>query len=149
MRKAENVFSLGIALLCAVYLVFVWQMDDFGTINEPGAAFIPAIMGIVGLGISLSVWALSLGKSADGKAEKISRDGLIRFFAYVVASLAFIPVFETLGAAVAIFVLVFVLAKILRTKGWMQPVVLAAASSVIAYVLFYIVLEVPLPRGIF
>ena len=149
MRKAESIFSLLVALLCLGYLFFIWQMDDFGTLNEPGAAFFPGVLGAIGLLVSLRVWMTSLQKTAENKSGKIPRDGLKRFWGYVVASLIFIPVFETLGAYVAIFALVLVLAKILGSKGWLQPLGLAAATSVIAYLLFFIVLEVPLPRGIF
>ena len=77
------------------------------------------------------------------------QDGLKRFGAYIVTSLLFIPVFETLGAYIAIFVLVLVLCRILGARGWLQPFVLAAASALIAYGLFYVALEVPLPRGVF
>lgn len=149
MRKAESVFALAITLVCALYLFFVWQMDDFGTVNEPGAAFIPAAMGLVGLGLALGILVSSLRTGTDGKAEKIPRAGLLRFLAYVVASLVFIPLFENLGAIVAIFALVLVLTKVLGAQGWVRPVVLATSSSAIAYLLFYLVLEVPLPRGIF
>lgn len=149
MRKTESVFSIVIAILCLGYLFFIWQMDDFGSVTEPGAAFFPGVLGIVGLIVSLRVWMTSIKAKADSKKESVSKEGLKRFWSYVAASLIFIPVFETLGAYVAIFALVLVLSKILGGKGWVQPVGLAAASSIIAYLLFFIVLEVPLPRGIF
>lgn len=149
MRKAESIFSMVIAILCLVYLFFIWQMDDFGAVTEPGAAFFPAVLGVVGLVVSLSVWMTSRKEKKDSQKGSVSKEGLKRFWSYVVASLIFIPVFETLGAYVAIFALVLVLSKILGGKGWVQPVGLAAVSAIIAYLLFFIVLEVPLPRGIF
>lgn len=149
MRRAESVFSLAVAVLCLGYLFFVWQMDDFGTVTEPGAAFVPGVIGVLVLAISVKILVTSVVKTEGGKAEKIPRDGLLRFLGYVVASVIFIPVFEILGAYIAIFALVLALTKILGSKGWLQPVGLAVASSVIAYVLFFTILDVPLPRGIF
>ena len=35
MRKAESIFSMVIAILCLIYLFFIWQMDDFGAVTEP------------------------------------------------------------------------------------------------------------------
>ena len=49
MRKLESIFSGLIAVLCLGYLFFVWQMDDFGSVTEPGAAFFPAVLGGLGL----------------------------------------------------------------------------------------------------
>ena len=149
MKKAEGIFSALIALLCLGYLYFVQQMDDFGSVTEPGAAFFPGVLGALGLVVSLKVLYSALRTETASKKGAIPRDGLLRFFAYVVVSLIFIPVFETLGAYIAIFALVLILSKILGSKGWLQPFSLAAASAVIAYGLFYIALEVPLPRGIF
>ena len=149
MRKAESIFSLLIAVLCLGYLFFVHQMDDYGEITEPGAAFFPAVLGLLGLGVSLKIWISSMLKKEASKNAKIPREGQMRLFSYLVACLVFVPVFETLGAYVAIFALVLVLTKILGEKGWLRPLILAAASSVIAYLLFFIALDVPLPRGIF
>lgn len=150
MRRAESVFSLTVAVLCLAYLFFVRQMDEFGTVTEPGAAFVPGVLGVVGFAVSMKLFFTSLrSPEKANKGEKIPRDGLLRFLGYIAASLIFIPMFEILGASVAIFVLVLVLTKILGSRGWVQPVGLAIASSVIAYVLFFTLLDVPLPRGIF
>lgn len=149
MRKLESIFSGLIAVLCLGYLFFVWQMDDFGSVTEPGAAFFPAVLGGLGLFVSLKVLYSALRTAEPKNSEQMPQDGLKRFGAYIVTSLLFIPVFETLGAYIAIFVLVLVLCRILGARGWLQPFVLAAASALIAYGLFYVALEVPLPRGVF
>jgi putative tricarboxylic transport membrane protein len=149
MRRAESVFALAVAVLCLGYLYFVWQMEDFGSVTEPGAAFVPGVIGVLVLAISVKILITSLLRADGGKAEKIPKAGLLRFIGYVVASLVFIPVFEILGAYIAIFALVLILTKILGSKGWIEPLGLAVASSVIAYVLFFTLLDVPLPRGIF
>ena len=144
MRKLESIFSGLIAVLCLGYLFFVWQMDDFGSVTEPGA-----VLGGLGLFVSLKVLYSALRTTEPKNSEQMPQDGLKRFGAYIVTSLLFIPVFETLGAYIAIFVLVLVLCRILGARGWLQPFVLAAASALIAYGLFYVALEVPLPRGVF
>ncbi len=149
MRRAESIFSLAMAVVCLGYLHFVRDMEDFGSVTEPGAAFVPGVIGVLVLAISLYIFIGSLRSKEGAKAAKIPRDGLLRMLGYLVACLIFIPVFEMLGAYVAIFALVLVLTKILGAKGWVQPLGLAAASAVIAYVLFFTLLDVPLPRGIF
>lgn len=149
MKKAESIFSLCIALLCLGYLFFVWKMDELGSVNEPGAAFFPAVLGMLGLVVSLKIMLTSMAGTEAGQAINIPRPGLLRFLTYLAAGLLFIPLFENLGANIAIFALVLVLTKVLGAKGWLKPVVLASASSVVAYLLFVVMLEVPLPRGLF
>ena len=124
-------------------------MDEFGSVNEPGAAFFPTVLGMLGLATSLKLLLTSLSAPMTDKAVDIPKPGLLRFLTYLAASLLFIPIFEHLGANIAIFVLVLVLTKVLGAKGWLRPVALASASSVVAYLLFVVMLEVPLPRGLF
>ncbi|MHC1760783.1 MAG: hypothetical protein AB9917_15020 [Negativicutes bacterium] len=75
MRKAESGFSIVIAILCLVYLFFIWQMDDFGAVTEPGAAFFPAVLGVVGLVVSLSVWMTSVKEKEIPKKNRSPKRG--------------------------------------------------------------------------
>ena len=65
MQKAERIFSFVIALLCLGYLFFVWKMDELGSVNEPGAAFFPAVLGMLGLATSLKLLLTSMLVSED------------------------------------------------------------------------------------
>jgi hypothetical protein len=116
---------------------------------DPQAGFMPLLVGAMGLGTGLILFINSLRDTTTQSAEPISLDGKWRFTGCLLSSVIFIPVFEYAGASVAIFLLVLALTKILGAKGWLQPIILAAMSSVIAYVLFFTILDVPLPRGIF
>lgn len=148
MRRAESVFALLVALLCAVYLFFSWKIK-FGSMTEPEAGFMPVVLGVAGLIVSLALLAGSLQETVSKQAAEISREGKMRFIGCVAVCIIFIPVFEILGTIIAIFALALALTKILGSKGWLRPVLLATASSVIAYALFCIALDVPLPQGIF
>ncbi len=149
MRRGESIFSLAVAVVCLGYLYFVREMEEFGSVTEPGAAFVPAVIGVLVLVIAVRIFIASLRSGEGAKVERIPRDGLRRFLGYLAVCAVFIPVFEILGAYAAIFALVLALTKILGARGWAQPLGLAAASAVIAYVLFFTILDVPLPRGIF
>jgi hypothetical protein len=55
---------------------------------------------------------------------------------------------STVGTYVGIFVLVLVLSKLSGLGGWAKPVALAGCCTAVAYVLFGLILGVPLPLGI-
>ena len=148
MRTGESIFALFMVLLCAAYLFFS-QKIDIGTMNEPGAGFMPVVIGVTGLLISSIILIISLKEQVVKKAETISAVGMKRFIGCVAASILFIPVFKVLGTLIAVFALVLAMTKILGGQGWGRPIFLAATSSVIAYVLFIMILDVPLPLGIF
>lgn len=148
MQRAESIFALIVALVCAVYLFFSLKIK-FGSMTEPEAGFMPVILGAAGLTVALILLAGSLRETVRRKAEAIPKEGKRRFFGCIAVCMLFIPVFELLGTIIAIFLLVLALTKILGSQGWLRPTLLAVTSSVIAYVLFCKVLEVPLPPGIF
>ena len=148
MRKAESVFSLAMTLFCVVYLYFVWQMD-VGTLLDPGPGFMPAVVGIMALASSSLIFLGSLKtKKAAEPAGETSKAGLWRLGATAGAIVVFIPLFKGLGAMASIFILVFLVNKILGAKGWLQPLLLASVCSIVTYLVFVLALNVPLPRGI-
>lgn len=148
MLKADTVFAFVIALLCGVYLLLSWQMG-VGSIEAPEAGLIPVLFGAMGLISSLLIVATSFGSKKSTNNEKIPKQGLLRLIGCLVASVLFIPAFEFLGTIISIFILVLALTKIFGDDGWLRPIVLAAASTIAAYFLFFHLLDVPLPQGIF
>ena len=148
MRRPESVFALAVSVFCAMFLYFSWKID-LGSMDEPKAGFMPLLVGVMGLGTGLILFLSSLRDTEDKTAEPIPIDGKQRFIGCLLSSIIFIPVFEFAGASMGIFLLVLALTKVLGAKGWLQPIILAVMSSVIAYVLFFTILDVPLPRGLF
>lgn len=147
MRKVDNIFISFIALFCALYMFFSSKMK-MGTINAPGPGFVPVALGGIGLLVSLILLVTNL-KKAEDNSEKVSKDGLLRFFGYLIASIVFIPIMEFLGTIISIFVLVFALAKISGAKGWTNPLLLSVIFTAAAFIVFDLILKVSLPRGIF
>jgi hypothetical protein len=148
MRKAEIVFSLAMTILCVGYLYFVRQMD-VGTVLEPGPGFMPAVVGIMALGTSFLIFLGSLKRPAGEKPLKEApNEGKWRLAVLVAAIAAFIPLFNILGSIVSIFVIVFLLNRILGAKGWLQPLVLALICAAATWGVFVLALDVPLPKGI-
>ncbi|MEW6718841.1 MAG: tripartite tricarboxylate transporter TctB family protein [Thermodesulfobacteriota bacterium] len=147
MRWARRAFSFALTLLSVAYLYFVWRMD-VGNLLEPGPGFMPAVVGSMALVASFLIFLGTLKGKAEKDGEKVPAEGMWRFAACVAAIAVFIPLFTVLGSLISIFIIVFLMNKILGAKGWVQPLVLALACSAVTYVLFVLMLDVPLPRGI-
>lgn len=147
MRQIKSGFLFVLTLGSIFYLYSAFQMD-IGTVNEPNTGFIPVILGVITLIVSLLLLILTY-KDADEKMfENIARQDKLRLLGYIIITIAFVPVFEMLGTIVAIFLLIFSLNKISGAKGWLSPVLLALVSAIIVFMVFYMGLDVPLPQGI-
>lgn len=147
MRRLKSGFLFVLTLGSIFYLYSAFQMD-IGTVNEPNTGFIPVILGVITLIISLLLLILTY-KDADEKMfENIARQDKLRLLGYIIITIAFVPVFEMFGTIVAIFLLIFSLNKISGAKGWLSPVLLALVSAIVVFMVFYMGLDVPLPQGI-
>lgn len=148
MKKKEAVFYGGLSILCAGYLIYSMQMP-FGSLRKPGQGFIPVILGV--MGIIISLWLLlnciRVKEKSHIENEEITKKGLLRFLGYVTSIIAYILFSEIIGTYISIFVLVLFLTKISGLKGWGRPIIIAAACAVTFYLLFAVALAVPLPNG--
>jgi putative tricarboxylic transport membrane protein len=122
---------------------------NIGTINRPGPGLVPVIIGIIGMLVSLSILITGLKKHTEEKKEKVGKKGLTTLISYIIACIAFLPLFEYLGSVIAIFILVLALSKFSGAQGWVRPILLAVLCSGISYTIFSIALGVSLPQGIF
>jgi putative tricarboxylic transport membrane protein len=146
-KRTEAVFALLVALLAATYL-FLSRTINPGTIMEPGPGFVPRVLGVAALSIALTA-AWQAWRSAEPPAEGApDRAGWMRLAGFVVSIGLFIPLLEWAGSAIAIFVLVLSLTKFIGSPGWVRPLLLAAITAVVSYVLFVLALDVPLPQGV-
>lgn len=148
MLKFENIVIGFIALVSAIYLYFSAQMD-MGTISHPGPGFVPVVLGSIGLIISMILLLKNLIKKDVKGKEKTDKAGAFRAFGYLIMSFAFIPMLQYLGSVITVFVLILALSKISGYEGWWRPLLFAVIFSAGSYLVFNILLQVSLPRGIF
>lgn len=148
MRLLKSSFLLLLTLGSVFYLYAAFQMD-IGTRTEPDTGFIPVILGVISLIISLFLLRTAVKEADEKLFENNSRQDKLRLFGYIIISILFVPIFEMLGTIVAIFFLVLSLNKMSGAKGWLFPVLLSLASAIVVFVVFYMGLDVPLPQGMF
>ena len=146
-QTLENIYLAFIFVLSAVYLIFSLKMP-IGTLSEPETGFLPVILGTVSSLLSLGLFVKNLVKKYQYKLEEFTRAGTLRLLGYILIVFLFIATFKLLGFWI-IFPVVLFLSKISGYQGWIKPIILSAIVTVVVYVLFTLLLAVPLPKGVF
>lgn len=147
MKRSEFAFFAGIALFCAIYLAWALRMP-FGGVRNPGPGFFPVTLGLAGVAISLGFIVHALAKGPLLRGAPMPKAVLARLAGYVVAVGLYAATQSIVGSYVGIFVLVFVLSRLSGLPGLAKPLALAAVCAAVAYVLFGVILGVPLPLGV-
>ena len=143
----SGLFWLGISIFVCLICIPV----GIGTLHAPGPGFLPFWGGVI-LGmfsIVLLIASLLKGKS-EGKVSGLWR-GLEWYKVLLVLASLFVyavllPRLGYLIATSALLILLFGIMK--RQKLWIQ-VLSALVTASLSYLIFYVWLDVQLPRGIF
>ena len=143
----SSLFWLGLS----IFVCLICLPVGIGTLHAPGPGFLPFWGGVVSGIFSIVLLIASLLK---GKAEK-NISGLWRGVEWykvllVLASLfvyaILLPKLGYLIATSALLILLFGIMK--RQRSWIQ-VMSALVTASLSYLIFYVWLDVQLPRGIF
>jgi len=159
MNPKRNILSsLVLILFSTVFLIYTtrYPLDNW---ESPGPAVFPLILGAVLL--ALAAWQLlhalwTLKKSGGGQDR--DRRGLKRFLSdnpgeakvlwLTVMLILYILFMTWIGFFVSTFCLVVFSSRLMETKDWGRPVVLAAGVSLSCYLLFELWLKLSFPRGL-
>lgn len=147
MTLSKRIFSVVFTVFCLIYTLLAMQLES-GTITNPGPGFVPEVLGIVSLVLSVILTVTFFRQQLEEKKESSDKSGLLRLGLYILVCFSFLPLFRSLGALLSVWLLVFLLSKISGLKGWWRPLVLGLATSTVFYLLFAVALEVSLPHGI-
>ncbi len=146
--RARGRIIAGIAglLLVAVYSVEMLKTLSFGVLARPGAAIFPAMAAVLMALASLGVILEQLRAPVDETRLELPRGAALgRLLAAAAGLAAYVLLAPFLGHGVAGLVLAVVLVRVLQPGSWMRTVVTAAAIAASIYVLFVLLLGVPLP----
>ena len=125
-----------------------------GDPHNPGPGFMAflagACLGILGF---VQFFYITLKKSmvkrAFAEKEMVIRESRVRLGLNFLILFAYILLFRPLGFLLSTFVFFSILFIIPQPKKWLILLLLSASSVAVCYFVFYVWLEVPLPRGIF
>jgi len=151
MGKADKIIGLIMLIFSGLVIEESLRMPQEGGNFEPGIRFLPFWLGVLLAILSALLMVSGWRKSAEGAARRLwpSRQAVIAIVLLVAGLAAYIAVLETLGFLIATLLFnAFLMAVVMRAPRNMTLAVAVGASLAI-YVIFRILLEVPLPKNMF
>ena len=139
---------LVLLVAAGVYLTLALRLP-FGAAARPGAGFYPVIAAVFALVVALAGTASAFRGVPGAAAEAVELDAASRrrVVISVVALVAFCLVLPWVGYPAAAFAFVTVLLRYLGGR-WTTALLTGALSAAGSYGLFAMLLDVPLPRGL-
>jgi hypothetical protein len=154
----EASFAALALTFCTLYLVIGTQIE-LRMEAAPGqidARFWPTVLGVTGLSVSVALLAISIAKPAASREdlERIRPGGISRVFmtgllTLGMVSLWSITVVEIFGSRIDIFPIItalymFLLLILYGLRNWIGLIIYPLAVTAFIYVLFGILLRIPL-----
>ena len=133
----SGLFSLGLSLLV------IWDSlrVGIGTFHVPGSGFIS-------FGVGLAMCGLSITLVCRGwKVREVMKPHARRAVLALTALFVYSLILSVLGFVVTTFLLVAILFHIGQPRRWWLLIVLSALVTMLAYVVFGVLLGVHFPRG--
>ena len=128
-----------------VYLTLALRLP-FGAAARPGAGFYPVIVAVFAIVVALMATASAFRSGPGAVAVELDAASRRRVVLSVVALVAFCLVLPWVGYPAAAFAFVTVVLRYLGGR-WTTALLTGVLSSAGSYVLFAVLLDVPLPRG--
>lgn len=131
----------------AVYLTQALALP-FGAVAKPGAGFYPVIVAIFAIVVALvaTATAFRAAASAPAQADADWPERRKRVLVSVAALSGFCLALPWVGYPAVAFAFTAIVLRYLGSRLW-TAVVTGILSAVVSYVLFAVLLDVPLPRG--
>ncbi|MBM4331752.1 MAG: tripartite tricarboxylate transporter TctB family protein [Deltaproteobacteria bacterium] len=152
MRNRDIVSSL---VWLGVGIVFLIGGLHAGLFRRgiPGPGLLPFIVALSLMALSLMVFFPALtGKKeeASGVAENFfpERDSFKKIFFGLIALFLYGVALEYIGYIATTFIFLLFTSRLMERAKWQTPLILAISTAILSYLLFVVLLEVQLPRGV-
>jgi len=136
---------LVLLVAAGVYLTLALRLP-FGAAARPGAGFYPVFVAVFAIVVALAATASAYRSAPGTTAIELDAASRRRVVISVVALVAFCLALPWIGYPVAALAFVTVILRYLGGR-WTTALLTGALSSAGSYVLFAVLLDVPLPRG--
>lgn len=151
MIRALPIVSFCFLVLGGVYLAKSLELP-MGSAARPGAGLYPFLVGItlVALSVSFLIQSLQAKETQPERGEPFPRGKDRQRVMAVAAALFFFVLFlNPLGYIICSIALMGAILRLLGLRSWGKVVLTSIFTTAISYYLFFSILGVPLPPGIF
>ena len=148
MRIANRIASL-IIIIFGLYIIYEANKMDYMVDGTPGPGFLPLWLGIAICLVALIPFGRTFTRFASKLDNPFQKDNFKIFFVVIGCAIAMIFVTQITGMLVALGLMVGTIAKLLGTQSWKKVIGLTIFTPVLLFGIFKVILDVPLPKGIF
>jgi putative tricarboxylic transport membrane protein len=151
MKKADKIIGLIMLIFSLFIIEESYRMPNVAGNFEPGIRFLPFWLGVLMACLSIFLMINAWRKSAEATKKKLlpNRQALLSIVLIIVGLAVYISLLETLGFLIITTLFnIFLLGVVMRAR-WKMTLGVGIGTSVAIYVLFQILLEVPLPKNAF
>lgn len=149
MSEVTEIVFTGVALLLGCVYALVACRLPVGTLDAPGPGFYPRLVAVLWIATSAVsfVWAVK-GLRSHSVLRLPSRPRLLRALTVAGAVAGYALVFERLGFVLSLLLLSVAGARIFGYRRWSGALMYAIGAVAIVWLLFGVLLKVPLPQGV-
>jgi putative tricarboxylic transport membrane protein len=152
LDRVDRWLGPGLALTALVWLWLCYAyIPGARSEGEPGPRAFPVLLGIVlaGLGLAIALSAFAASPSSEVESTEALTHREARIVAATFGLLMLYPfLLDKLGFLIATPAAVLLaLHGVLRVRGWLATLSLAAGLTSVCWLFFVLLLKAPLPRG--
>ncbi len=129
-------------------IIFTSGHMPFWVDKSPGPRLMPIIIAVCMAILAVLYW-VEVYRAGGQRLKFPGPAALKKPAGFMVLSFLVYLLWERLGAILTILVIGFLELKLMERHSWLRSFLAAAAMSLFAWVVFQVVLEIPLPLGIF
>jgi putative tricarboxylic transport membrane protein len=148
--KGRDIISSIFWMIIGIGVCYGGYDLELGTLHDPGSGFIFFWVGVIMIGLSVSILIRAIKEAAiPGELKKVLWTE-IRWWKIVSILLSLVLyaiVFTPLGFVLSTFLLLIFLFKAVEPQSWLKAVLGAVFSTLTVYVVFQLWLGSQLPKG--
>lgn len=151
MKKLDRLSSIFWLILSTVICIHSYQLG-LGRFHDPGPGFLFFWSGLVLGVLSLMILLPTIKRSDDALNENknmFENVKWIKVLSILVSLMCYGFILEQLGFLFSTVIFIALLLRSMDNKKWYVIVFVSVVSSLLSYVLFEILLQSRLPKGIF
>lgn len=146
--KAEHPIAGVVLLVLGLAIAFGGLHYGWGSLDNPGAGFVPLLAGAAMAVFSAITLIQSLVKGWRPLAELWAGARWQRPLIAIGCLILYSVILRDLGFLISSFILSLYLYRMLKPSGWTETLIAAVLTTLGFYLLFQVWLEVQLPKGV-
>lgn len=148
MKEKDLISSILLLGFSSAFLIEALKLP-LGSLRTPQPGLWPLILALILAIFSLILLVQTLIEKTGRKSSLWARPGSWKRIGLSAGSLfAFVVVFEYLGHLISIFLLIAFLMRAIEPQKWWLVILVGFSSSLFCYLVFVLLLNIPLPQGI-